>query len=102
MNDFIRISIFHRKSSICLSKWSDYKHWEYHGLENVQVDPEAHVVGPVYPVPPHCPHFATVPVEVVEDVDAFEELVEDEPDFEVLVDPTAEDDDEPPVERVPV
>ena len=23
--------------------------------------PAAQVVGPVYPVPPHCPYFATVP-----------------------------------------
>jgi hypothetical protein len=26
-------------------------------LEYVQVDPAAHVVEPVYPVPPHCPHL---------------------------------------------
>jgi len=24
--------------------------------------PDAHTVGPVYPVPPHCPYLATVPV----------------------------------------
>lgn len=24
--------------------------------------PAAHVVGPVYPIPPHCPYFATDPV----------------------------------------
>lgn len=65
-----------------------YRHWEYHALEYVQVDPEAHVVGPVYPVPPHCPHLAMVPVEAgVEDVAGLEELVEEDPPTE----------DEPPV-----
>jgi len=27
----------------------------------VQVVPETHVVGPVHPIPPHCPHFAEDP-----------------------------------------
>lgn len=26
----------------------------------MQVDPAAQTVGPVYPIPPHCPYFATV------------------------------------------
>lgn len=38
-----------------------YKHWEYHWLLNVQVEPATQVVGPVHPVPPHCPHLAAVP-----------------------------------------
>lgn len=27
----------------------------------MHVDPAAHVVGPEYPLPPHCPYLATVP-----------------------------------------
>ena len=38
-----------------------YKHCEYHGLLNVQVDPAAHWVGPVHCCPPHWPHFGAVP-----------------------------------------
>jgi hypothetical protein len=34
-------------------------------LEYVQVDPLAHTVAPVYPSPPHCPYFATVPEPVL-------------------------------------
>jgi len=35
----------------------------------VQVDPEAQVVGPVHPVPPHWPYFAATPV--LEEVEAL-------------------------------
>lgn len=31
----------------------------------MHVDPEAQAVGPVYPIPPHCPHSATVPAPPV-------------------------------------
>ena len=55
----------------------------------MQVDPEAQVVGPVYPVPPHCPHLATVPVGVDELVGVDPPTEEDEPPL-------------PPVVRVPV
>jgi hypothetical protein len=49
-------------------------------LEYVQVEPAAQVVDPVYPIPPHCPHFATVPPAAAEDVVAAE--------LEVLLDDT--------------
>jgi hypothetical protein len=32
----------------------------------VQVVPETHVVGPVHPIPPHCPHFAEDPTPLEE------------------------------------
>lgn len=38
-----------------------YKHWLYHSLLSVQVEPAAQTVGPVHPLPPHCPHFGAVP-----------------------------------------
>jgi len=38
----------------------------------VHVVPATQVVGPVYPIPPHCPHLATVPVGVA---DADDDLV---------------------------
>lgn len=38
-----------------------YRHWEYHWPFATQVDPDAHVVGPVHPWPPHCPYLGEVP-----------------------------------------
>src|SRR5690554_4257728 len=38
-----------------------YKHWEYHGFENLQVVPETQAVRPVHPIPPHCPQRGEVP-----------------------------------------
>jgi hypothetical protein len=32
------------------------RHWLYHWLLYVQVQPDSHVVGPVHPCPPHCPY----------------------------------------------
>lgn len=60
----------------------------------MQVLPEAQVVGPVYPVPPHCPHFATVPPAELEVEVAFEEVVGE--------DPPTDEDELLPVLRVPV
>jgi hypothetical protein len=38
-----------------------HRHCEYQGFEYLHVDPATQVVGPLYPWPPHCPHFGTVP-----------------------------------------
>lgn len=32
----------------------------------MQVEPEAHTVGPVHPIPPHCPYSAAVPAAPVD------------------------------------
>jgi len=45
----------------CKAVISAYKHWEYHGFENLQVVPATQVVGPVHPWPPHCPQCGEVP-----------------------------------------
>lgn len=37
-----------------------YWHWHHHLLLQAQEYGLAHVVGPAYPIPPHCPHCATV------------------------------------------
>lgn len=72
----------------------DARHCEYQSLEYLQVEPQMHVVEPVYPIPPHCPHIATPPVhdDAVEVaalellvVDVLEDVVVDA--FEVLVEP---------------
>ena len=36
-------------------------------LTSVQVKPASHSVGPVQPMPPHCPYWATVPAAEVPD-----------------------------------
>ena len=41
-----------------------YKHCEYHAFCTWQVYGLAQVVGPVQPMPPHCPQWAAVPVAV--------------------------------------
>ena len=47
-------------------------------MEYLQVEPQTHVVEPVYPIPPHCPHIATPPVhEDAVEVAALELLVVD-------------------------
>src|ERR1700722_13055342 len=44
-----------------LNRARAHKHCEYHGLPTLQVVPLTQVVGPDQPIPPHCPHFSTVP-----------------------------------------
>ena len=39
-----------------------YWHWLYQSLTFTHVEPDTHTVPPVWPFPPHCAHFATVPV----------------------------------------
>lgn len=36
-----------------------YKHWEYQSFWYLQVEPETHLVGPSYPIPPQRPHLGT-------------------------------------------
>jgi hypothetical protein len=45
----------------CYAK-NNYIHCEYQSFEYVHLLPVEHVVGPVYPIPPHCPYKGTVPV----------------------------------------
>lgn len=51
------------------------RHWEYQSLEYLQVLPEAHVVQPVHPTPPHWPYRDAVQVEVAEAALLLVELV---------------------------
>lgn len=46
-----------------LSIVTSHKHCEYHGFCSLQVEPLAHVVGPVNPMPPHWAQCAAVPEE---------------------------------------